>query len=763
MAQRRYGPTRGAGVAVIELEGEKTIEPGALGMVAYGGILERGPVGELIMALNKKAFASKCGGLTPDSLLPDACHDFYDLAAGAGGIFLVRVTDGNELAAELTLYARRASVLTPMGKVYAHNGGRWGGKAAQYTGDVPTDIATDLTEITLNSGITTWTTDQWKGGWLQLAGVANKSYPVVGNTAAGLVTVAADQTMLTDMGASVDKRFYLFLENEDKAVSIEIGDGEEKPTEEFSLSAYVDGVLMKKWPNLSTDPDSARYWVDLINEDGANYWIEVEDLWTGAHVASVRPATVYGVIDTVTATVLEPVIHEFDPAYAGDGDGTIALGTTTDDMVAQKITITFVDATTFNAVSDKFGALSAAVGTVGTLFTPNNKWTPPFTLTAGGTAWEAADEAVLVYKPLPVGQLVNGYVYPDKVNAARERYRIVGNDHSSITAADGSDLTASGAATDEFMVTASLELTGGRDGIADLQDADYTQQLFDVGSSPFLQLFGKNLGLVKFAVPGVTSSAIQKAGVAYAEAKNYQFRYEIPAATVTEEAADAYVNDTLGRNDFAVVSFPSYCSVADPQATEPGKLKQISMTGMIHGREARIAANYSGYHKAEAGVDATLPRVLKLPTGETLLNEEYLNPLGINVVKKSKGNFILWGDRTLHLDPTWKWKHQRELMSYYEHVLQENFDWIVFAINDKTTQKLALTALKAFFIPEFNKRAIRGDDADDAARIKIDDENNTNLTMAAGDMNAEIKLRLADTVERFIISIGKQGIFESVG
>jgi hypothetical protein len=760
MAQRRYGPTRGAGVAVIELEGDKTIEPGALGMAAYGGILERGPVGELIMALNKKSFSSKCGGLIPDSLLPDSCHDYYDLAAGAGGLFLVRVTDGNELPAELMLYARRSS-LTPMGKVKAHNGGRWGGKAAKYTGDMPTDVATDLDETTLNTGVATWKTDQWKGGSLQLEGVPNKTYPIVGNTAAGVVSVASDQTMLTDIGAGVEVRFYLFLENEDKMISVEIGDGEEKATEEFALTCYVDGVLMKKWPNLSTDPDSPRYWVDLINEDGSNYWIEVEDLWTGAHVASVRPATVYGVIDTVTATVLTPEISEFNPASVGDGDGTSALGVTTDAMVAQKITVTFSDPTTFTAVSDKFGALGG--GTVAALFTPNNVWTPPFTLTAGGTAWEAADEAVLVYKPLVPGALVNGFVYPDKVNASRERYRIVENDHSSITAADGSDLTASGAPTDEFMVTGALELAGGRDGVADLADADYTQQLFDVGASPFLQLFGKNLGLVKFAVPGNTASAVQKAGVAFCEAKNYQFRYEIPAATTSEEGADAYVNDTLGRNDFAVVSFPSYCSVADPEATEPGKLKVVSMTGMIHGREARIAANYSGYHKAEAGIDAILPRVLKIPTGDVILNEEYLNPLGINVVKKVKGNFILWGDRTLYLDPAWKWKHQRELLSYYEHVLQENFDWIVFAINDATTQKLALTALKAFFIPEFNKRAIRGEDADDAARIKIDDENNTTLTMANGDMNAEIKLRLADTVERFIISIGKQGIFESVG
>ena len=116
---------------------------------------------------------------------------------------------------------------------------------------------------------------------------------------------------------------------------------------------------------------------------------------------------------------------------------------------------------------------------------------------------------------------------------------------------------------------------------------------------------------------------------------------------------------------------------------------------MIHGREARIAADNNGYHKAEAGVDAILPKILKIPTGDAILDEEQLNPVGIQVVKKVKGNFILWGDRTLHIDPTWKWKHQRELMSYYEHVLQENFDWIVFAINDPEVEKMALLGLES--------------------------------------------------------------------
>src|SRR5690606_10614313 len=137
--------------------------------------------------------------------------------------------------------------------------------------------------------------------------------------------------------------------------------------------------------------------------------------------------------------------------------------------------------------------------------------------------------------------------------------------------------------------------------------------------------------------------------------------------------------------------------------------------------------------------------------------------VGLQIIKKVKGNFIVWGDRTFHLDPTWRFKHQREQMSYYEHVLQENLDWIIFAINDPVTENLSRAALRGFCFTEYQKRALRGETFDDAALIKLDQENNTDATRANGDMFADIALKLADTVERFIIRIGKQGIFESAG
>jgi len=762
MAQRRFGPTRGAGVAIIELEGEKGITPGALGFAGYAGVLEKGPVGELIIATNQKQFEKKCGGIISASLLPDAAFDYYSLANGAGGLLLVRVTDGNEAQAEMPLYARNASVLTQMGTLKAKNGGRWGGKEKRYSGEMAV-VATDLTNTTLDTGVATFKTDEWVGGYIELPDVPNVRYPIVGNTAAGVITVAADQTMKDtyDGLSGADDRYYLVLENEDKALSVIIGDGEEDPSGEFSLSVYVDGDFVKKYPNLNTDPTDANYWVKVINDDTGNDEITAVDLWTGAHVPGVRPANVYGLIAAgLSDTVLPAVIHDFAVTLSPTGaNPTVALDATDDDMVAQQLTLTMADATTFNVVSDKFGALG--VGTVGVSFVADIKWVPEFTVSNGATVLATGDTMRLNYKPLKPDALIGGYVYPDKVNAKSTKFRIVDNDHDSITAADGSTMLTDGAPGDQFLVEAPLEMEGGRDGYADLVDADYNQQAWDVGNSPFNRTFGKNYGLIKFATPGINATAVQKAGVAYADAKNHQYRYEFPANITTESAAIDYVNDTLGRSDYAVAAFPSYGDVADPSG---GPLtKQVVNTGMIHGREARIAADYDGYHKAGAGLDATLPALLDVTTGDALLNEELLNPVGIAVVKKLKGNYVVWGDRTLNTDPNWKWKHQREQMSYYEHVLQESFDWVVFMINDPTTEKLALASLQSYFLPEFTKRALRGETFQDAAIIKLDEELNTNATRAAGDMIAEIKLRLADTVERFIIRIGKQGIFESVG
>jgi hypothetical protein len=274
---------------------------------------------------------------------------------------------------------------------------------------------------------------------------------------------------------------------------------------------------------------------------------------------------------------------------------------------------------------------------------------------------------------------------------------------------------------------------------------------------------------VKIATPGLASSVVTKAGLEYAAARNYQFKVEFPASVVDESGSINYINTTIGRSDYGVCHFPSFGYVLDPDV-EPSAddvpLKQVALIGMILGREALVARQYEGYHKAPAGTDVTLPDVLELTTGDPetayQINEELTNPQGINLVKFRQGTAILWGDRTISPTSAWRFHHQRAQMSYYENVLRENFDWLVFAINDTRAQERAKTTLRAYFLPEWTKGAIRGTKFEDAFALKIDSENNTDLTMSQGDLNAEMKLRLADTVERFRIIMGKAGIFDAV-
>jgi hypothetical protein len=757
---KRYGPTRGAGTVIEEQEGDKTIAPGALGWAGYAGILERGDIGKLMLIGSKTELFKRTGGVIPDSFLPDCALDFFSSANGAGGLALVRVTDGNEIQASATLFARKAGVLTPMGVLKAANGGRWGGKSLHISGEMDsTAEGDDLSNTTLQlpGGMDTdFATDRLKGGYVELRDVSNARFPIIGNSDTGLVTVASDQTMYDQYVAASGSttRFFITLENAGKAVSFRITDGEDSPDSEFAIEAYVDGSLARKWPNLHTDPLNARYWVNVINNDDSNYYVRAEDLWTGAHTAAVRPANHYGLIASVTAGVLTATIKDFQASSPGGGNPTLTLAGSEG---------TLTNATHGNFESERFGAFSALV-TLGSSYVTENKWIPAFTVTAGSSPLAAGDVLTIHYKPFLKDSLVGGFLYPDKVHAKREAYRIIANNYNTITVAAGSDLTLSGAVSDEFMVVAALEMTGGADGNADVIDASYEQQAWDVDLSPFNGLADQGLGLVKFATPGITSTAVQKAGMAYGEAKNHQYRYECPANVTTEQGAIGLVNDTLGRSDYAVMSWPSYGYVPDPDPSfaREGRLKLIPLTGMIHGREARIAADFDGYHKAEAGIDAILARVLKLPTLDQRLNEELLNPAGISVIKKKQGNFVIWGDRTLHRDPTWRFKHQREQMSYYEQVLETSFDFIIFAINDSQSDAPAKTALITFFTPEFVKRALRGKTFADAAIIKVDEEINTDLTRAQADKYAEVSLKLADTVERFIIKIGKQGIFESV-
>jgi hypothetical protein len=301
-----------------------------------------------------------------------------------------------------------------------------------------------------------------------------------------------------------------------------------------------------------------------------------------------------------------------------------------------------------------------------------------------------------------------------------------------------------------------LEFAGGYDGDTPA-NADYIAAA-NVNTSLVRNLLKMNTGLVKLATPGVTAAAVQTAWITLAEAANQPYRAEFTAATTTEQGAVAFLLDSLGRSDFLQIAFPSYGYSLDPRGGST--LVERSRTGKIFGMEARTAAEFGGYHKAAAGVEA----VLEGDKGDRLegadLDEGLLNRYGIQPIKPYNAGYIVWGDRLPFEHQEWTWKHQREQMSYYENVLAVAYNWLIFAINDKETQDFVYPTLADFFYKRWKNRELRGDKFSDACVIKIDSENNTDATRAAGELNAEIELNLADTVEKFRITVSKRGIFE---
>lgn len=315
-----------------------------------------------------------------------------------------------------------------------------------------------------------------------------------------------------------------------------------------------------------------------------------------------------------------------------------------------------------------------------------------------------------------------------------------------------------GVAGREMELSFAQQCYGGYDG-ATPADSAFLDAL-DLVSSSLKQATALGKGFVQISCPDKTSTDVQRRGLAFAEANNYAYPVLIPSSTTTDEGAADYIDGTIGRSDHGLTYFPSYGYVVDPD--RQGALKLVPLVGMIAGLDAKFARTNRGYHVPAAGVDAKLPLVVSLPTGKRIINEEMLNPRGINTIKFRAGQAIVWGARTIFESGSIKFKNHRFQLSHYEIVLLTNFDDIIFALNDGITRSLLKMRLEAYFKPEWvPKRALFGEKFTDACKIKIDSENNTAATAAAGDLYCDIELALTNIVERFVIRVGKKGVSES--
>jgi hypothetical protein len=238
-----------------------------------------------------------------------------------------------------------------------------------------------------------------------------------------------------------------------------------------------------------------------------------------------------------------------------------------------------------------------------------------------------------------------------------------------IETSPGFDLTQQTAVGKTFTMSFPQSLVGGHDGNQS-GATSYTWSKYADPDANIIEnaVWGKDLGLIRIACPGISDISIQKAYAAYAQLKAFEFRAEIPSNYLSAATAEVFLNQLLGRSDFQSLAFPSYGYVA----SRNGGDRLISLSGDIMGGESRKAVDGEGYHRVFAGVDAVMARITKLPIELDPSEEALLNLTGIQPLKFLYGNAVVFGARNTAISTLYDFVHVRRIQSNYVRVFLEN-------------------------------------------------------------------------------------------
>ncbi|NJR25776.1 MAG: hypothetical protein HC786_28485 [Richelia sp. CSU_2_1] len=521
-----------------------------------------------------------------------------------------------------------------------------------------------------------------------------------------------------------------------EGLTVEIALGESKPETHFSLRIGFNGSQVLYVPDVSLDPNDPLF-VDAVVSDtmgnvayrssGQNIlsWVRATSLWSSAYTTAegsdVRPIDGGGKVLALTATRLYAVI---DTDYSKAAGNTLYLS----PYDEYRNSIRVKEAV---APQDLEGTISSTGTTV------NGTSTTFLTsLSVGDYLYSAhKKEARKIIRIVSDTQLLLESAFtsnaPALTTAKKSGYFNVGV---------GNDLTLATKSGNSFLLSYPETLRGGYQNTANTIPYYWTKYVDPDFNHVENAVYGRNMGLMRLAFPGVSSITVNKAGAAYAEAKSYEFRYEVPVYLTTASAIEAYIKQELGRNDFASVAAPSYIYIASPFGA--GK-RMVSAVGDIMGGESLFAVNNSGYHVMFAGRAARLPRAIGLPFEIGRSDEVVANTSGVQMLKYSEGSIIVWGGRAPSLSPSYTFLHIRRCQSNYNRIFIEvdNLQELVFRPNQPELAAQFRMILKSFARREYKKGVFsRYLTFEEAVQINTgqDVDENSSISSQGGDQLVEI-------------------------
>ena len=197
---------------------------------------------------------------------------------------------------------------------------------------------------------------------------------------------------------------------------------------------------------------------------------------------------------------------------------------------------------------------------------------------------------------------------------------------------------------------------------------------------------------------------------------------------------------------YAALYYP-WIVIANPVG--PGRIT-VPPSGHVAGVYARVD-DTRGVHKAPA--NETIRGVLALKRALSDDEQGPLNEQGINVIRSFPGSGVrVWGARTIApRDRTqWRYVNVRRLLLFIEESLQEGTQFAVFEPNDLALWGKLKRQVTDFLTRVWRNGALFGADADQAFRVRIDEELNPPDLRALGQLIIEV-IVVPTTPAEFIV------------
>ena len=206
------------------------------------------------------------------------------------------------------------------------------------------------------------------------------------------------------------------------------------------------------------------------------------------------------------------------------------------------------------------------------------------------------------------------------------------------------------------------------------------------------------------------------------------------------------------RSQFAALYYP-WIKVANPRKN--GKPIAVPPCGHMMGVWCRTDET-RGIHKAPAN---EVPRgVLGLAYEVNLREQELLNPLGINCIRKFPNRGIrIWGARTL-VEPDnvqWRYISVRRLITYIERCIEIGTQWAVFEPNDEDLWARVTRTISNFLERLWREGALFGTTPKEAFYVKCDRTLNTPETVMLGRLYIEVGVSPVRPAEFVIIRLSQ--------